>query len=83
MDVIWHHDEGVELILAFAAVVLEGVEEEFSSGGALEDASAIRGGGSDEVGSCGVEAFGGERHAVPSVPQRLKPLNSTDGLRHG
>ena len=36
VDVVRHDDEGVELVMAFAAIVLEGFEEEFGVRGNLE-----------------------------------------------
>jgi len=36
VDVVGHDDEGVEFVVAFAAIVLEGFEEEFGVRGNLE-----------------------------------------------
>ena len=36
MDVVGHDDEGVEEVVAFGAVVLEGSEEEFAVAGSWE-----------------------------------------------
>nr|WP_049789205.1 hypothetical protein [Granulicella tundricola] len=54
MDVVGHDDEGVEFVFGFGAVVLEGFEEEFGVGGAVEEAAAVESVGCDEEG-----AFGG------------------------
>jgi len=73
MDVVGHDDEGMEAEVAFAAIVLEGVEEEFGGYGGLEETPAIVGLGGDEEGTVAGETCG-LAHVRPSVPQRLKPL---------
>ena len=73
MDVVGHDDEGVKFVVAFAAVVLEGFEEEFGGGCDLEEAAAVVGLGADEEGSV-AGCSGGDSHRFPSLPQRLKPL---------
>jgi hypothetical protein len=77
VDVIGHDDEGVEFIVAFAAIVLECVEEEMGVGGELEEAAPIIGLGADEEGSVAC-CSGGDRHRLPSLPQRLKPRGGLD-----
>jgi hypothetical protein len=49
VDVVGHDDEGVEEVVAFVAVVLEGLEEEFGVGVDLEEASSVVGGTGDEI----------------------------------
>lgn len=49
VDVVGHDDEGMEAVVAFAPVVLEGVEEELGCGGVLEEAVAIVGRTGDEI----------------------------------
>ena len=51
VDVVRHDDEGVEFVMAFAAVVLEGFEEELGVDGLLEESSSVPGLGADEEGS--------------------------------
>src|ERR1700679_3889386 len=72
MDVVRHDDEGVEFVVAFVAVVLEGFEQEFGCGCNLEEVAAIVGLGADEEGSVAC-CSGGDSHRFPSLPQRLKP----------
>jgi hypothetical protein len=48
VDVIGHDDEGVEFVMAFVAVALEGFEEEFGVGRDLEETAAVVGRGGDE-----------------------------------
>jgi len=82
VEVVGHDDEGVEEVVAFAAVVLEGVEEEFGVGGDLEEAAAVVGGGGDEVGAGasgaggGVKGFGGS-----GSRQARRPHSSRWSLR--
>lgn len=59
MDVVGHDDEGVEFVVAFAAVVLEGGEEELGVGGDLEDAAGVVGAAGDEEGA-GARGSGGD-----------------------
>jgi len=61
MDVVGHEDEGVELVVAFAAVVLEGFEEEVGGGFNLEEASALVGLGGDEESAVAC-CSGGDSH---------------------
>jgi hypothetical protein len=51
VDVVGHDDEGVELVVALATIVLEGFEEEFGVGGDLKEAAAVVGRGGDEEGA--------------------------------
>jgi hypothetical protein len=51
VDVVGHEDEGVELVVACAAVVLEGFEEEFGGGCDLEESAPVVGLGGNEEGS--------------------------------
>jgi hypothetical protein len=72
VDVVGHDNEGVEFIVAFAAVVLEGFEEEFSGGCDLEESSAVVGLGGDEEGSVagcsGGMAMGHQRSGLSGAP---------------
>ena len=61
MDVVGHDDEVMELVLPFAAVVLEGFEEELGVGGLLEESSSVPGLGGDEEGSVAC-CSGGDSH---------------------
>ena len=61
VDVVGHDDEGVEEIVAFGAVVLEGFEEEVAVGGELEEAAGVVGAGGDEV-SAGAGGAARDRH---------------------
>ncbi len=72
MDVVGHDDEGVEFVVAFAAVVLEGFYQEASGGCDLEECSPAVGLGGDEEGSVAC-CSGRDSHRRPSLPQRLKP----------
>lgn len=83
MNVIGHEDKGVKLVAVLATVMLKCAEKELSVRRALEEAFAIPSGARDEIGARSGQAFCGERHAGPSVPQRLKPLYDAGGLRHG
>lgn len=58
VDVVGHDDEGVKFVEAFAAVVLEGLEEEIGVFGDLEEAAAVMGDGGDEEGSGGGGSWG-------------------------
>ncbi len=51
MEVVGHEDEGVELVAAFGAVVVEELEEEVGVVVDLEEAAAISGNGGDEEGA--------------------------------
>jgi hypothetical protein len=51
MDVVGHDDEGVEFVVAFRSVVLEGFDEEFGVAFDLEEAAAVVGSAGDEEGS--------------------------------
>jgi hypothetical protein len=48
VDVIGHHNEGVELVVPSGPVVLESRDEEFSVGGNLEEAASVVSCGGDE-----------------------------------
>ncbi len=61
MKVVRHDDEGVEFVVAFAAVVLDGFDEELGVGGDLEEVAAVVGLGADEEGSVAC-CSGGDRH---------------------
>ena len=54
---IGHKNEGVELIAALGAIVVDDLEESVCVRVSLEDTAAIRGHGGDEEGA----EFGGER----------------------
>lgn len=58
MDVVGHNDEGVEEVVAFVPVVLEGVEGELCVAVDLEEAAAVVGLGGDEEGAVAGEAGG-------------------------
>ena len=51
VDVVGHDDEGVEFVVPFAAIVLEGFEEEFGVDGELEEAATVVADGGDEEGA--------------------------------
>jgi hypothetical protein len=51
MDVVGHYDEGMEKVMLFGAVVLEGFEEEFGVVRDLKDAAAVVADGGDEEGA--------------------------------
>ena len=51
VDVVGHDDEGVELVVALATIVLEGFEEEFGVGGDLKEAATVIGCAGDEEGA--------------------------------
>jgi hypothetical protein len=61
VNVIGHDDEGVEFVVAFGSVVLEGFEEEFGVAVDLEEAAAVVGCAGDEVGA-GAGGAGRDRH---------------------
>ena len=61
MDVVGHDDEGVQLVVAFCAVVLKGLQEELGVGGELEEAAGVVGAAGDEEGARAGGA-GGDRH---------------------
>ena len=73
---IGHDDVGMQQVAG--AVVVDGCEEEFGVALDLKESAAVVGGCGDEVRA----RFGGaarDRHsAIVSVPQRLKPLFSSD-----
>jgi len=48
MNVVGHHDEGVESVEAFAAIVLQCVDEKPGGGWVTENRSALCGDGCDE-----------------------------------
>ena len=58
---VGHDDEAVELEATFAAIVLEGFEEELGVGGLLEESSSVPGLGADEEGSVAC-CSGGDSH---------------------
>jgi len=49
--VVGHDDEGVEFVVAFRSVVLEGFDEEFGVAFDLKEAAAVVGSAGDEEGS--------------------------------
>ena len=51
MDVVGHDDEGVEFVMAFGSVVLEGFDEEFGVAFDLKEAASVVGSAGDEEGS--------------------------------
>ena len=48
---VGHDDEGVEFIVSFGAVALEGFEEEFGVAGELEKTATVIADGGDEEGA--------------------------------
>jgi len=48
VEVVGHDDEGVEFVVSFGAVVLEGFDEEFGVAFDLEDAAAVVDSAGDE-----------------------------------
>jgi len=74
MHMLGHDDEGVQLVVALASVVLECFYEEFGVDGKLEEAATVVGRRSNKECS-GAGSAGGDRHAaiVRRVPQGLKP----------
>ena len=73
MDVVWHDDEGVEFVVAFAAVVVEGFYQELGCGRDQEECSPVVGLGGDGEGAVAC-CPGGDSHRWPSLPQRLQLL---------
>jgi len=63
VDVVGHDDEGVEFIVSFGAVVLEGFDEEFGVAFDLEEAAAVVGSAGDEEGA-GAGCSAGNRHTA-------------------
>jgi hypothetical protein len=63
MDAVGHDDEGVELVEAFGAVVLQGLDEEGGVCVGLEEAAAVVGDGGEEEGA-GVGGSRRVRHFV-------------------
>jgi len=51
VNVVGHHDKGVELIETFGAVVLQRLDEESGVSVILEDSTAVVGDGGDEEGA--------------------------------
>ena len=51
VEVVWHEDEGVDLVAAFGAVVVEELEEKVGVVVDLKEAAAISGAGCDEEGA--------------------------------
>jgi hypothetical protein len=51
VDVVGHYDEGVEEVVFFGAVVLEGFEEEVGVARDLKDSAAVVADGGDEEGA--------------------------------
>jgi len=63
VDLVGHDDEGVEFVVSFGAVVLEGFDEEFGVAFDLKEATAVVGSAGDEEGA-GAGCTGGDRHAA-------------------
>lgn len=79
MDVVGHEDEGVQLIAALGAVVVEKLEEQVDVRVGLKNAAAIRGDGGDEegaeflrgeIGHAVKVACGAERRKITAVWKR-------------
>ena len=51
VDVVGHDDEGVEFVVSFGAVVLDGFDEEFGVAFDLKEATAVIGSAGDEEGA--------------------------------
>ena len=71
-----------EAAVALRSVVLESFEEEGCVGGGLEEMVAVPRLGTDEERAVAGQA-GGLAHGGPSVPQRLKPGNTSWVGWHG
>jgi hypothetical protein len=63
MDVVGHDDEGVELVVAFGPVVLEGFDEKFGVALDLKEAAAVVSSAGDEESS-GARCSAGDRHTA-------------------
>ena len=63
MDVVGHDDEGVEFVVSFGAVVLEGFDEEFGVALDLKESASVVGSAGDEEGA-GAGCAGRDRHAA-------------------
>ena len=61
VDVVRHHNEGVELVTSLTPVVLQGFQEELAFGVRLKEAAAVPGGAGHEVHS-GRAGPSGNRH---------------------
>ena len=84
VNVVRHNDEGVQLVVALASVVLERFYEEFGVDGKLEEASTVVSRGSDKKCSR-ARCAARDCHAaiVRRVPQGLRPNGFVWLLRHG
>jgi hypothetical protein len=51
VDVVGHDDEGVEFVVSFGSVVLEGFDEKFGVAFDLKEAASVVGSAGDEEGS--------------------------------
>jgi hypothetical protein len=63
VDVVGHDDEGVEFVVPFGAVVLEGFDEEFGVALDLEESASVVGCAGDEEGS-EAGCASGDRHTA-------------------
>jgi hypothetical protein len=63
VDVVGHDDEGVEFVVSFGAVVLEGFDEEFGVTFDLKEEAAVVGSAGDEEGA-GAGCAGRDRHSA-------------------
>jgi hypothetical protein len=72
MDVVGHDDETEQLVVTLATILLECFDQEVCIIGSLEKPAPIVSGCRDEI--CPrLGRVSGNRHALPSVPQGLKP----------
>lgn len=79
VDVVGHQDEGVELIEAFATVVLQGVEQELRVAVDLEEAAALPCRRGDEEGAvaCG---SGRDGHGMAKLTSAAEAAGLCGGL---
>ena len=77
---VGHDDEGMEFVVAFGAVVLEGFEQEFGVAGDLEETAAVGGDGRDEErAGCGSSLWDGHSWIVRG--SACVPVDIRRGLR--
>jgi hypothetical protein len=84
VDVVGHDDKGVEFVVPFGSIVLEGFDEELGVTFDLEEAATVVGSAGDEEGA-GAGCAGGDRHAaiVTARTSGAKAPWRRGGLWHG